>query len=139
MSLAYRQFKVYLRIALVVIVLVLAGWILFKNRHHTVKIWFFGLTDPEKEVNVVWVMLWTVAITRTVWWVFSFSYGLMRDWREIKRQQAEADAKRQHERRVAELDERERKLNETMKRAESAEDGSPVGSATEAKEKGGEQ
>lgn len=134
MSLAYRQFKVYLRVAIVVVVLVLAGLVLFQNRTHKVQIWFFGLTNPDKEVNVVWVMLWTVAITRTVWWVFSFSYGLMRDWRELKRQQVEADAKRHQERRVQELDERERKLEETMKRVGATGDGSPGESAAKTKE-----
>jgi len=87
MSLALQRLKVYSRITLVVAVILLAAIILFMNRTHTVRVWFFGITDPEKPVNVVWVILWTVLITRTTWWLISFGHGLWRDWRMLQREQ----------------------------------------------------
>lgn len=121
MSLAYKRFKVYLRIGLVALIVLLAAIVLFKNRDHTVKLWFFGLIDPEKPTNVVWVMLWTVFITRTAWWVFSFSRGMIRDMREIRNQRVIDEAARAQKKRTTRLQEQERRIEEKLKRAEEPE------------------
>ncbi len=63
MSLAFRQLKVYLRIALIVLIGIGVALVLFKNRAHTVGFWFFWLREENQPVNVVWLMLCTAVGT----------------------------------------------------------------------------
>ncbi len=118
-SLAMKRLTVYLRGLVVLLVVGAIGLVLFKNRSYTVQLWFFGLTDAGKPVNVVWVMVWTAGFTRAAWWVISFTRGLIRDYREMKRERAAAEAEKLHQQRAAELEERERRIEEKLKRAAS--------------------
>ena len=123
MSLAYKRLKVYLRVGLVLTVVVLGALVLFKNRDHRVRLWFFGLTDPDKPTNVVWVMLWSVAIARTVWWMVSLSRGMVRDLREIRNRRADEKAKQVQQQRIAALEQREQEINEKLKQVNEVEGG----------------
>lgn len=116
-SLAMKRLTVYLRVLIVLLVVGAIGLVLFKNRSYTVHVWFFGLTDAGKPVNVVWVMVWTAGFTRAVWWVVSFTHGLMRDYRELNRKRAAVEAEKRHQQRAAELEERERRIEEKLRRA----------------------
>jgi len=115
MSLAFKRFKVYLRVGLVMAILVLGAVVLFMNRKNTVPVWFFGLIDPGKPTNVVWVMLWTAALTRTAFWIFSFSRGMIRDMREIRNQRAAEIAELAQRERTAKLDAREKRIDDKLK------------------------
>ena len=122
MSLAIQRLKVYLRTSIVVVVVGAIGLVLFKNRANYVEVWFFGLTDESKKVNVVWLMLSTALGTLTAWRIVWFARGLWRDLREVARQKAIEEATKLQERRAAELDERERRIEEKLKRT-AASDG----------------
>ena len=122
MRLALRQFKVYLRLALVLAVIVVTAVVLFNNRNYSTPVWFFGLTDEKRPLNVVWLIIWTATATRTAQWVFSFGWGLWRDMRELKRVRATQQEKEAQEQRAAELDERERRLAEMLKRGVESEE-----------------
>lgn len=115
MSLAFRQLKVYLRIALVVLIGIGVALVLFKNRAYSAGFWFFWLRDDETQpVNVVWLMLCTAIGTLLTWWVLSIAWGLIRDWRELKRLRANADLAKAQAVREAELTEREKRLQEKL-------------------------
>ena len=121
-SLAFKQVKVYLRSGLVLLVVVTAGIVLWKNRGYHTPVWFFGLTDEKKSISVVWLIVCTATATRTAQWVLSFCWGLWRDMREVKRARATEQERKSQEKRSAELDERERRLEEMLERgAESVE------------------
>ena len=122
MSLAIKRLKVYLRTSIVVVVVGAIGLVLFKNRANYVEVWFFGLTDESKKVNVVWLMLSTALGTLTAWRVVWFARGLWRDMREVARLKAIEEADQKHKQRAAELEERERRIEEKLKRA-AASDG----------------
>jgi hypothetical protein len=122
MSLATKRFKVYLRIFIVAAVVGAIGLALFKNRSNSVRFWFFGLTRDDEPTNVVWLMLWTAGGTLTAWRVVWFARGLWRDFREVGRLAAVEEATKLHERRAAELAEREKRLDEKLKRT-AASDG----------------
>ena len=124
MTLAFKRFKVYLRVGIAVAVILFGAIVLFKNRDHWVQVWFFGLTDPDKPTNVVWVMVWTAAITRTAWWLFSFTHGMIRDMRDLQRQEAITEVEASRRQREAKLDERERRIDEKLKQVEG---GVPTG------------
>jgi len=122
MTLAIKQVKVYLRTIVVVLVVGAVGLVLFKNRANYVEVWFFGLTDESKKVNVVWLMLSTALGSLTAWRVVWFARGLWRDMREVARLKAIEETEKQHKQRAAELEERERRIEEKLKRA-AASDG----------------
>jgi len=121
-SLAIKRFKVYVRVTLIVVVAVAIGLVLFKNRDNEVSFWFFGVTEDGTQINVVWLMLCTAVGTLLSWWVFSFGWGLWRDLREVKRRQAMDRATKELAKREAELDERNRRIDEKLKRAITQEE-----------------
>jgi len=122
MTLAIQRAKVYLRTFIVVMVVGAIVLVLFKNRANYVEIWFFGLTDESKKVNVVWLLLSTALGTLTAWRVIWFARGLWRDLREVARQKAIEETDRQHKQRVAELEQRERRIEEQLRKS-AASDG----------------
>ena len=115
MRLAIKTFTVYLRVLVVLLVVGAIGLILFNNRSYTVKVWLFGITDPDKSVNVVWVMLATAVCTLTAWWIVSLGRGLMHDLREVRRERKLALTQQVTEQRVTELDVRQRRVEEQLK------------------------
>ena len=122
MSLAFKRFKVYLRTLLSALVVVVVGLVLFKNRNHEVAVWFFWLTDPDETVNVVWVMLCTALATLAIWCVVSRGVTLLREVREVRRLQLAKASDERQKARAAELDERERRLDDKLERAITDED-----------------
>ena len=114
MSLAFRQFKVYLRIALIVLIGIGVALVLFNNRAYSVRFWFFGLREHTEPINVVWLMLCTALGTLLTWWVLSIAWGLIRDWRELKRLKANAELVKAQTKHEAELTVREKRLQEKL-------------------------
>lgn len=114
MSLAFRQLKVYLRIALIVLIGIGVALVLFKNRAYEVGFWFFWLRDETQPVNVVWLLLCTAVGTLLTWWVLSIAWGLIRDWRELKRLKANAELVKAQAKHEAELTEREKRLQKKL-------------------------
>ena len=125
MSVAGKQFGVYVRFAVVAVAVAAVAMVLVKNRNHTVSVWFYGLTDDTKPINVVWLMLCTAAATLVVWWILALGWGLVRDFREVRRLRAITDASRSVEQRHAELDERERRIDDKLHRAVKEEGEQP--------------
>ncbi len=117
MSLAVSRWKVYLRTALVVGVAGAIGLVLLMNRGNSAPVWFFGFTDSTKPMNVTWLMLWTAVATLFSWWSFSFTRGLWRDAKEL-RAQSKADLEAiERVRKETEFAERERRLDDKLRRA----------------------
>ena len=117
MKLAFKRLKLYGRGGLIVAVLGVVGLVLLKNRGHAVAFWFFGLTDDQRPVNVVWLILCTSAATLVSWWVLSLGWGLLRDMREVHRLRAISNANKELTQRATDLQERERRVDERLKRA----------------------
>jgi uncharacterized membrane protein YciS (DUF1049 family) len=117
MSLAFKRLKVYVRCTLIVAAAVAIGLVLVKNRDNQVAFWFFGLTEETGRINVVWLMLCTAVGTLVSWWVFSFGWGLWREVREVRRLEASKHTAKELEKRETELNKRERRIDESLKRA----------------------
>lgn len=117
MKLAFKRLKLYGRGGLIVAVLGVVGLVLLKNRGHTVAFWFFGLTDDQRPVNVVWLILCTSAATLVSWWVLSLGWGLLRAMREVHRLRTISHANKELTQRATDLQERERRVDERLKRA----------------------
>ena len=121
-SLAFKQVKVYLQSGLVLLVIVTVGIVLWYNRGYRTPVWFFGLTDPNKSVNVLWLILWTAVATLGSWWTFSLGWGVLKDMREIKRLRKVSNAAKELDKREVELEKRERRVDLKLHRAVSDEE-----------------
>ena len=117
MKLAIQQLKVYVRAALVVVAVVAVGLFLFKNRTHTVSVWFFGVTDPTRPINVVWLITFTAVGSLVMRWVLVMGWRLWRSLSELKRLRALEGASKILDDRAVELEERERRIDEKVQRA----------------------
>ncbi len=122
MSVVFKQLRVYLRGSLIALVSVAIGIALFENRANSVSFWFFGLTDPNKSVNVLWLILWTAVATLGSWWTFSLGWGVWTDMREIKRLQKISHAAQELDQREVELEQRERRVDLKLHQAISDEE-----------------
>jgi len=116
-SVAFRQLRVYVRGIIILTVAVAIALVLFKNRDHTVSVWFFGLTDDAEQINVVSLMLCTAAGTLVSWWALSLAWALWRDMREVKRLRTIDGARKVLDQRAAELKERERRVDGKLQEA----------------------
>lgn len=122
MTVVFKQLRVYLRSSLIALVVVAIVVVLFKNRANSVSFWFFGLTDPNKSVNVLWLILWTAVATLGSWWTFSLGWGLLKDMREIKRLRKISSATQEMDKRETELEQRERRVDLKLHQAISDEE-----------------
>jgi len=118
-SLAFRQIKVYIKSALVLIVVLAVGVILFKNRTNTARFWFFGLVDAGRDISVLWLVLCTAAGSIVSWSVFWMALGLIKDTRELARQRElgqREESQRQLAARLAEQEQRiDRKIGQVIR------------------------
>ncbi len=129
--LAAKRFGVYVRMALILVVLVAIGTVLFKNRNNEVFFWFFGLTDEAAETNVVWLILCTAAGTWVSWWVLGMGRRLLRDIRAVEKVRESKRIEQAHVDREVELTEREKRIDQKLRRGITAE-------ASDAEDQGGE-
>jgi hypothetical protein len=117
MTLAFKQVKVYTKLGLLLIVAVAIGAVLIKNRSHSVQVWFFGLVDPAKEVNVVWLMVWTAIGAVVSWWVLRATLGLVKDMRELRREEELRERAKTQEELAARLRDQERRIDDKITKA----------------------
>jgi len=120
-SLAFDRIRVYVRLALVFAAVGAIVLVLFMNRNHNVTVWCFWITDQDKPVNVVWLMLGTAAATLVSWWALSFGWGLWRDMRKVQRETVQQEAEKTWQKRAADLGERERRIDAKLKEAISTD------------------
>ncbi len=85
MSLASGRFRVYGRLLLAAALVLAVGLVLFRNRGNTVSFWFFGLIDETRKINVLWIIMSTVAASRIFFWMIAMGRGLRRDLRGVDR------------------------------------------------------
>ncbi len=117
MNLAFKQLRVYVRGALVLVVIAVVALILVQNRGNEVPFWFFWLRDPSRPVNVVWLIVCTAVATLIVRWTLVLGLRLWRDLRELQRLRAVEGVSKKLIDRAATLDERERRIDDKLHRA----------------------
>jgi hypothetical protein len=118
MSLAIKRLKVYSQLVFLVALVGAISIVVFQNRHNTAQIWFFGLTDGDKRINVLWLLAWTASATLLIAKLVWFMRGLLRDIRDVKKMEEATVIAKEQLRREAELAERERMVNEKLKASE---------------------
>ncbi len=124
--LAAKRLGVYVRTTLILVVLVAIGAVLFNNRGNKVSVWFFWLTAETAEINVVWIILSTAACTLVSWWVLGMGRRLLRDIREVARVRESKRIEQAQREREAELTQREKRIDDKLRRGITAEAGDDV-------------
>jgi hypothetical protein len=117
MSLAIRKIKVYSKLTLIVLVACAGALVLWKNRDKEVGVWFFWLTDPQRTVNVVWLMLLSGVGTLVAYWVLRTVFGVWREMKSVARDAVLADMVKEHAERSKPAEAGETVLDETTKKA----------------------
>ncbi len=117
MGLAFKQFKVYTKVVLVLAVALAVGAVLLKNREYRVPVWFFGLTDPTKEINVVWLILCSAVGAIVAWTVLRATLGVVKELRQVARAKEVQARDRSQQELAAKLKEQERRIDEKISKA----------------------
>ena len=117
MGLAFKQFMVYTKVVLVLLVAVAVAAVLLKNRTHRVSVWFFWLTDEKEEINVVWLILCSAAGAIVAWTVLRATLGVVKDMREVARAKKVQARDRTQQKLAAKLEEQERRIDEKINKA----------------------
>lgn len=80
MAVALEQLKLYTRVGLMILAVVLVATVLFFNRQHDTDVWFF---HQFQQVNVVWVMVVTSVGSVVSFWLLTQVIAVRRDLRRL--------------------------------------------------------
>ncbi len=118
MALAFRQIKVYSKLAVAVVVVAVVLVVVVKNRGNTADVWLF---KSYAGVPTLWLMLVTSLAAVVTWWVLWGLRRLIGDWRQLRTEQG-VEAKLAEQKRLAkELADREQRLDDKLKDSISKE------------------
>ena len=126
MSVTLNKIKVYSKVGLVVVVALIFGLVILKNRGLRVTFWFFGTYEG---VNVLWLLACTAAGSIGAYWIALTVLSVWKDLRSVRRESALRDREQEQKRKAADLAVQERRIDQKrseLLRGESS-GGSPVG------------
>ena len=109
MSVAIRKTRLYVKLVLIALVVVMVVAVLFKNRNYHAAVWFFR---EYQDVNLLKLLLVTAVLSIFSFWILSMVFKLNREWRELARQTA-------HEEQVRQLDEKAKALAKQEQRIDA--------------------
>ena len=114
MPLALKRVKVYLKLIAIGLVAGVVLLVVVKNRENSADIWFFR---GYEQVNVLWLILITAIVSVAGWWGIRKVTGVLREFREVRRQR-KAELQTSEQRRLAqELAEREKRIDQKLRRS----------------------
>lgn len=114
MTLVLRRIWVYLKLIVILAVVALILTVVFKNREYTAKVWFFQSYD---DVNVLWLILITAISSIIGWWGFLKIFSVIRELRAVRREEQTKKQFEEQRRIASELAERERRIDEKVKKS----------------------
>ena len=114
MTLVLRRIWVYLKLTAILAVVAVILTVVVENRDNTANVWLFKTYD---NLNVLWLILITAISSIVGWWGFLKVFGVIRELREVRRKAAEQRQIEEQRRLASELAERERRLDEKVKRS----------------------
>ena len=119
MGLAFRQIKVYSKLAVVALVAAFVVVVAVMNQGNTADVW---LLKKYEQVPTLWLIFFTSAVAVVTGWAAWGTRRLLREWRQVRRE-AGAEAKLAEQKRLAdELTAQERRINEKLTESISDDD-----------------
>ena len=114
MTLALKHVKVYLKLIAIGAVVAIVLLVILMNRRNTADVWLFG---RYRDVNVVWLIMVTSVSSVLAWWGVRKVFRVVRELRQV-RQARRRELGLEKQRRLAEeLAEREKKIDEKIRRS----------------------
>ncbi|MCH8914005.1 MAG: hypothetical protein IIA33_10620, partial [Planctomycetes bacterium] len=85
MNVAIKKAKLYVKLVLIAVVVVMVVSVVCNNRGNHADVWFF---KEHEEVDVLKLLLYTAIISIISFWILTTGFKLTRQWREVSRQVA---------------------------------------------------
>jgi amino acid transporter len=109
-----KQVVVYAKVMLLVVLAVLIGAIVFKNRAYRTEFWPWAV---QEEVPTLWLMLATSVMSIICFWIFTKVRSVFRDMAELSHSRKQEATRKEATRLKQELDEQERRIDQKLKGA----------------------
>lgn len=114
MNLAFRRIAVYGKLALIGAIAVVLAVIVWMNRANRVDFWLFG---RHEDVNVLYIILISAVVSVAVFWIVTRVRGVLRELQAVRAEKVRAVEEAARQRQTSELAEREKRLDETLRRS----------------------
>ncbi|MCH8053265.1 MAG: hypothetical protein IH895_04325 [Planctomycetes bacterium] len=114
MNVAIKKAKLYVKLVLIAVVVVMAVLVLFGNRNNNADVWFF---KSYEDVNVLKLLLVTAVISIISFWILTTGFKLARQWREVSKQVAHQEKIKQLDSKADELEKQEQRIDDKINRA----------------------
>jgi hypothetical protein len=114
MTLAFRKFKVYAKLVVIVAAALALLLVVYKNHDKRASVWFFR---DYPDINVLWLIACTAVASIVAYWVLRTTRGVIRDIRAAQLEDRLRARERAAAERTRELEERERRLDDKLKKA----------------------
>lgn len=117
-----KQFFVYARLTIIVLLFISLGVIVFRNRAYKTNFW--PGADGE-QVATLWLMLATAILSIIVFWVFAKTRRVVKDLKQLHAEQAIERKAEEAEKMRESLVEQERRIDAKLKRAIGPDNSQP--------------
>jgi len=124
MRLALKRIKVYLKLGTIITIAVVMFLLVVMNRNHKTDIWFF---HRFQQVNVLWLILISAVVSILSWWGLRKIRGAIYEFKQLRRTAREKEQIEAQQRMAAELAEREKRIDEKIRRSLTENSGSSGG------------
>ena len=114
MNVAIKKAKLYVKLVLIAVVVVMVVSVVCNNRGNHADVWFF---KEHKEVDVLKLLLYTAIISIISFWILTTGFKLTRQWREVSRQVAHQEKIKQLDSKADELEKQEQRIDDKINRA----------------------
>ncbi len=114
MNVAIKKAKLYVKLVLIAVVVVMVVSVVCNNRGNHADVWFF---KEHREVDVLKLLLYTAIISIISFWILTTGFKLTRQWREVSRQVAHQEKIKQLDSKADELAKQEQRIDDKINRA----------------------
>lgn len=114
MALAARRFKVYLRLVAIIAVALIVLLVVLMNQKNRADIWFFG---KYEDINVLWLIAVTAVASIVGWIVVRKIFTVIRDVKELRKARQHEQLMAEQRRLASETAEREKRIDEKLRRS----------------------
>ena len=114
MNVAIKKTKLYVKLVLIALVVIMAVVVLVMNYSRKADVWFF---KGHENVNVLKLLLVTAIISIISFWILTTGFKLVRQWREVSKQVAHQEKIKQLDSKADELEKQEHRIDDKINRA----------------------
>ena len=114
MNVAIKKTKLYVKLVLIALVLIMAVVVLVMNYSRQADVWFF---KAYEEVNVLKLLLVTAVISIISFWILTTGFKLTREWREVSKQVAHQEKLKELDSKADDLVKQEQRIDDKINRA----------------------